>query len=346
MAQFGERGFDYAANGHCDMAVWASARNAIVVNPNRHLARVAAKEHRVQMSIQDRGASTAEYLRALRPQQWLKNLLLFVPLLAAHEFYQPALWGKVLLGFLAFCCCASSGYLINDLFDLTADRRHPKKRLRAFAAGRLPFSYALLMVPGLMVIGCVVGGFVSGFFLRILLLYYVLTVVYSLFVKRIILLDVLVLAGLYALRVIAGGAAVLIWPSEWLLAFTTFFFVSLALLKRYGELVVMREIEGKRATARGYRLADTELLASMGIVSGYLAVVVLALDITSGKMNALYTRPELMWFLCPLLLYWIGHLWLVAHRGEMHDDPIVFALQNRKSRISILLMVGTALLAI
>ena len=346
VAQFGERGFDYAANGHCDREVLASARNTILVNPNRHMARVAAKEHRRQVLFEDRGTGPAEYLRALRPQQWLKNLLLFIPLLAAHEFYQPELWGKVLLGFLAFCCCASSGYLFNDLVDLTADRRHPNKRLRPFAAGRLPISYALLMVPGLLVIGFVVGGLVSKFFLEVLLLYYLLTVLYSLYVKKIVMLDVLVLAGLYTLRVIAGGAAVWIWPSEWLLAFTTFFFVSLALLKRYGELVVMRKIEGEHATARGYRLADTELLASMGIVSGYLAVVVLALDITSGKMKALYTRPEFMWFLCPLLLYWIGHLWLVAHRGEMHDDPIVFALRNRKSQISILLMVGTALLAI
>jgi len=344
VAEFGERGFDYAANARCDLIVWRSARKAIVVNPTRHLARVVGRESRAEI-LEDDHRSPIEFLRALRPPDWLKNLLLFVPLVAVHEFHDPLPWGKVLLAFLAFCCGASSGYLLNDLLDLPADRRHPTKSLRPFAAGRLPLAYALLMIPALLVLGCLLGALVSQLFLLTLLLYYGLTVLYSLWVKTIVLLDVLVLAGLYTIRIVAGAAAAWVWPSEWLLLFSAFLFGSLALLKRYGELVVMRNLEGGQATARAYKLADAELLASKGTGLGYVATLVLALYITSAKARTLYAQPELMWALCPLLVYWIGRLWLVAHRGEMHDDPIVFALRDRTSRIVILLMLATAAFA-
>jgi 4-hydroxybenzoate polyprenyltransferase len=179
-----------------------------------------------------------------------------------------------------------------------------------------------------------------------LLLYFTLTLTYSLYIKKVALLDVIVLAGLYTLRIMAGGVSVAIWPSEWLLAFSMFLFLSLALVKRYSELVVMRSVDGDHAKARSYEISDAELLASKGTASGYVAVLVLALYITSGAAKALYGKHELIWFLCPLLLYWIDRIWLVAHRGEMHDDPLVFALHDRTSRILILLMLGTALLAI
>ena len=344
--QFGEKGFDYAANESKDMAVWCSARKAILITDSQRFAEIVGKRTPVQSIFENPHEGVAEYLHALRPQQWLKNLLIFVALFGAHRFYEPALWKNDLLAFIAFCSSASSGYLFNDLFDLAADRHHPQKRLRPFAAGRLPLSFALGAMPVLLVLGCLVGLWVSCSFVAFLLLYCGATLSYSLYIKRIVLLDVIFLAGLYTLRIVAGSAAVRIWPSEWLLAFSTFLFLSLALVKRYGELVMMRNVEGDHAAARGYEMSDAELLASKGTASGYMAVLVLALYINSDTARALYGRRDFMWFLCPLLLYWIGHIWLVAHRGQMLDDPLVFALRDRISRILFLLMLVTTLLAV
>jgi len=345
VSSFGERGFDYAGDGSVDLAVWSSARKAIVVNPNRGLLRAVGKVAAVESVFND-SPSLGEYLKALRPKQWLKNLLVFVPLFAAHRFYEPAVIEKTLLAFAAFCCCASSGYVFNDVLDLSADRHHPTKRMRPFASGRLPLSYALAMVPALLVLGWGLAGFGSLSLVGVVLLYSVLTLTYSLYIKKVVLLDVIVLAGLYTLRIMAGAVAVSIWLSPWLLAFSMFLFISLAFVKRYDELVVMRSVDGDHAKARSYEISDAELLASKGTASGYMAALVLALYISSNTAKALYRRPEFMWLLCPLLLYWVGHMWLVAHRGKMIDDPLVFALRDGTSRIVIVLMLGTALLAV
>jgi 4-hydroxybenzoate polyprenyltransferase len=341
---FGEKGFDYAANGRCDLAVWSSARKAIVVSSNQHLVRAVAKVAEVQTVFEDSRATLAEYLSALRPQHWLKNLLVFVPVLAAHRFFEPALLGKAFLAFMAFSCCASSGYLLNDLFDLTADRQHPRKRARPLTSGRVPLTYALAVIPALVVLGYALAASVSFLLVGALFLYFMLTLIYSLYIKEVVLLDVIVLASLYTFRIMAGAAAVAIRPSEWLLAFSPFFFLSLALVKRYGELVVMRSVDGDHAKARNYKIVDAELLAINGTASGYVAASVLALYIMSGAVTAFWVRHEFMWFLCPLLLYWVNHVWLTAHRGRMHDDPLVFALRDRTSRVLILLMSVTALL--
>lgn len=346
VSQFGKRGFDYAANEGRDLAVWSSARKAILVNPSQQLAQAVAERAEVESVFEDVRAGHSEFLIALRPQQWVKNLLVFVPIFAAHRIFEPALLGKALITFTAFCSFASSGYLFNDLFDLRADRHHPTKRLRPFASGRLALFYGVAMVPALFVLGFVLAISVSRLVLGTVLLYFALTLAYSLYVKKVVLLDVLVLACLYTMRIIGGAAAVMIRPSEWLLAFSMFLFISLAFLKRYGELVIMRSVDGDHATARSYEISDAELLAAKGTASGYIAVLVLALYISSGAVKALYGRHELMWLLCPLLLYWIGYIWLVAHRGNMHDDPLVFALRDRTSRILILAMLATAALAI
>ena len=345
-AEFGEKGFDYAGDGRPDVVVWASARKAIVVGSNPQVSSAAARVAQVERVFEDRRKGPVKYLEALRPRHWLKNTLVFVPLVAAHRVHEIDLWRKGLVAFLAFGCFASSGYLLNDLLDRSADQRHPQKRSRPFAAGDLPVTYALIMIPALVGLGCVLGRLLSSLCLEILLIYFALTVTYSLYVKKIVLLDVILLAGLYTMRIMAGSAAVGIWPSYWLLAFSTFLFLSLALVKRYGELVIMRRVEGKDAKARGYEMIDGELLAAMGTASGYLAVLVLALYITSGTARVLYGRHELMWFLCPLLLYWISRVWLIAHRGRMHDDPLVFATGDPTSRILILSMLAIAILAV
>jgi 4-hydroxybenzoate polyprenyltransferase len=202
------------------------------------------------------------------------------------------------------------------------------------------------MIPVLAGIGLFIGAMVSWLFLGTLLIYLVLTTTYSLFVRKVVLLDVIVLAALYTMRIMAGSAAVAIWPSQWLLGFSTFLFFSLALVKRYGELVIMRRVDGDHAKARGYELDDGELLAAMGVASGYVAVLVLALYVDTDTAQNLYRRYEVMWFLCPLLLYWVSHLWLVAHRGKMPDDPVLFATRDRISRTLILFMAAIVLLAL
>lgn len=288
----------------------------------------------------------ADYLKPLRLQHWLKNILVFVPLLAAHRFDEIGLLEKLLLAFVSFGCFASSGYLVNDLLDLAADRHHPTKKFRTFASGTLPLSYGFIMIPVLAGIGWLLAAMVSRHFLEVVLCYFALTLTYSLYLKKVVLLDVIILAGLYSTRIMAGAAAIAIWPSHWLLAFSTFFFFSLALVKRYGELVIMRKVEGDHAKARGYELDDGELLAAMGVASGFLAVLVLALYINSDKAQLLYGRYQLIWFLCPLLLYWISRVWLIAHRGKMPDDPVLFAINDRASRILLLVMFAVAVLAL
>ena len=346
VGQFGKKGFDYVGNESRDLAVWSSAKKAIVVNPNQRLLRAVAKVAEPEARFEDLGPSLGEYWSALRPQQWMKNILVFVPLFAAHLFTEPILVAGTLIVFLAFCCCASSGYLINDLCDLEADRHHPSKKLRPFASGRLALLYGLAMAPALIFFGFFLAWLVSPLCVAFLLLYLTLTLAYSFRLKRVVLLDVFLLATFYTLRIIAGGLAAAIPLSVWLLAFSMFLFLSLAFLKRYAELVIMRNVDGDHAKARSYELGDAELLASSGTASGYAAVLVLSLYIASGAVKVLYSTHEVLWLVCPLLLYWNGYLWLVAHRGEMFHDPLIFAVRNRTSRILILLMLAAALIAI
>jgi 4-hydroxybenzoate polyprenyltransferase/phosphoserine phosphatase len=344
--EFGEKGFDYVGNQRGDLAVWASARKAIMVNPARFVRSHIASVAQVDLVFEDRKRGFVDHLKPLRPQHWLKNILIFVPLLAAQRLFEADMLGKALLAFLGFGCFASAGYLLNDLLDLSEDRHHPQRRFRPFAAGDVPLLYGLVMILALFGLGGLIGLMVSPRLLSVLWIYFVLSLTYSLYLKKVVLLDVIVLAGLYAVRILAGSAAVAIWPSRWLLEFSTLLFFSLALVKRYGELMIMRKIDGDGAKVRGYELSDAELLASMGIASGYLAVLVLALYINSDTAQVLYGRYKLMLLLCPVLFYWINHIWLIAHRGMMPDDPVVFAISDRISRILGLLMLAIAVLAL
>jgi 4-hydroxybenzoate polyprenyltransferase len=343
---FGEKGFDYAGNDRSDLTVWSSARKAIVVAPSLLVKRRVARLTQVDRVFEKPGGGLPGYLKPLRLRHWLKNILVFAPVLAAHRMGELGLSGRLILAFLAFGCFASGGYLLNDLFDLATDRHHPHKRFRPFAASDLPLSYALAMIPLLVCLGSLIALLVSPLFLVVMWIYLALSLTYSLYMRKVVILDVIALAGLYTIRIMAGSVAVAIWPSHWLLAFSTFLFFSLALVKRYGELVIMRTVDGDKATARGYQLNDEELLAAMGIASGYLAVLVLALYINSGTAQALYGRYQLIWLLCPLLFYWISHVWLIAHRGKMPDDPVVFATSDKTSRIVALLMLVVSLVAV
>jgi len=334
--EFGEKGFDYAGNSRRDLVVWSSAHKAIVVGSWATFPSIGAQAVGTERVFIGREKWLKPYIRALRPHQWLKNLLVFFPLVMAHRFFELDLVVKAFLAFLAFCLSASSVYLLNDLVDLPADRHHPRKRQRPFAAGELSLFLGLISIPLLLGLSLLVGFFLPFTFLEMLALYYLLNLAYSSYLKRVVLLDVIILAGLYTLRVMAGSASVMIWPSTWLLAFSTFLFLSLALVKRYAELVTMGTDTGV-VYVRGYQIMDKELLASLGGGSGYVAVLVLVIYISSGVAEIHYTRHHLIWFLCPLLLYWISYVWLIAHRGGMHDDPVVFTFKDRISRVVILL---------
>ncbi len=269
--------------------------------------------------------------RALRIHQWLKNLLVFVPLVAAHEVLSGEAFLASLLAFFAFSFTASALYLVNDLADRDADRRHPTKRNRPIAAGELTPRAAIAWSAILLLAGFALAVALAGAFLGVLTLYAVSSLAYSALLKHREILDVLVLAGLYTLRILGGGAATGIPLSFWLLTFSIFLFFGLAVLKRHAELQSSLAEGEEGAWGRGYRVDDVPLLLALGPASGFLAVLVLALYLNSAEVTVLYAQPGLLWLLCPLLLFWISRCWFVSHRGKMHEDPVVFAATDRAS---------------
>lgn len=344
--RFGENGFDYAGNERRDLAIWRHARSGWVVNGSTGLAERAGKVCRVAMVLPREGNAWHAWLRAFRLHQWLKNVLVFVPLLAAHLLMDPVALVRATLAFLVFGVCASSVYILNDILDLDADRRHPRKRKRPFASGSLPLAAGFVAAPLMTLAAFAAAYALEPRFALVLLGYYVLTLAYSFRLKQIAMLDVLVLAALYTLRIIAGTAVIEVGFSFWLLAFSMFLFLSLALVKRYTELGVQRKSGSDAARGRGYATSDYELLASLGSASGYSSVLVLALYINSTASADLYHRPHVLWLLCPLLLYWISRVWIIAHRGAMHDDPVVFAARDKLSLVLLVLAACVVVLAI
>lgn len=334
VARFGEKGFEYVGNSHDDLAMWQSAAVIHVANPDRGVLAAAGSLGTIGEVFARPGGYMRAFARALRMHQWAKNVLIFVPLLASHRFLEVSIVLQGVIAFIAFGACASSVYLLNDLLDLPDDRQHPSKRNRPLAAGTFPIVHALMAIPALLLAGFGLAFWLlPALFSVVLAGYYVLTLAYSLWLKRVVMLDVVTLAMLYTVRVIAGSAAMQLAATFWMLAFCMFIFLSLAFVKRYTELHEARQ-KGKsdKSAGRGYYPADYELLASLGGASGYLAVLVLALYINDVATGALYHSPQWLWAACPLLLFWVSRVWLLAHRGQMHDDPIVFALRDKASR--------------
>jgi 4-hydroxybenzoate polyprenyltransferase len=263
----------------------------------------------------------------------VKNLLVFVPIAMAHQIQNAALVLASLLAFLSFGLCASGTYLLNDLLDLDADRRHPTKKTRPLASGALSLRFGMTLASIALVSGFGIALLLPPTFMLTLMLYVVVTMAYSLRLKHVAILDVVLLAGLYAIRVLAGSAATGVPPSPWLLAFSLFFFFSLALVKRFSELDALYDNAGGAAATRGYYASDRDQIASLGSASGYIAVLVLALYINSEAVVGLYRAPAVLWLICPLLLYWISRIWLLVHRGHIHEDPVVFAIRDRVSYV-------------
>ena len=331
--KYGEHGYDYAGNSSADLEVWAGATQAIVVNASVTVLTKASKVASVSETFPSENPNLSVWLKALRVHQWLKNLLLFVPLLAAHQFGNFQSLATLTLAFISFSLCASSVYIINDLLDLESDRRHPRKKNRPFASAKLPISLGLVVALALIGSSVALGAVVGEEFLVILLLYLSLTVAYSMALKRLVLIDCLTLATLYTVRIIAGAVAVSVSLSFWLLAFSVFMFFSLALVKRYAELKV-QILEAKSfAHGRGYVVSDAPLLQTLGVTSGYISALVLALYVQSEDIVSLYAQPLAIWLVLPILLFWVSWVWLKAERGEMHDDPIVFAAKDKASLV-------------
>jgi 4-hydroxybenzoate polyprenyltransferase len=274
----------------------------------------------------------APVLKALRPHQWVKNLLVFLPIIAAHKFDSATVLLS-LIAFAAFSLIASSVYVLNDLLDLSADRAHPRKRFRPMASGAVPLGTAAAMGIGCLAAGFAIAIAAGPYFVAVLCGYTILTTAYSLHLKREPVLDICVLATLYTMRIVAGAAATGITPSVWLLAFAIFIFLSLAALKRQAELVDNLQAGREKPAGRGYRVGDLPIIQMMGVTAGYVAVLVLALYLNAPTVVSLYQTPEFLWIVCAVLLYWISRAVMIAHRGEMHDDPIVFALRDRISHV-------------
>ena len=344
--RFGERNFDYCGNERRDLAIWRHARGAVVVHGGRALEQQAARVAQVIAIFPPRQGRPRALLRALRPHQWAKNVLIFVPLLAAHRIGDFAALRAVLLAFAAFCLCASSVYILNDLLDLESDRAHPRKSKRPFASGDAPVAAGLGLAPCLLAAATAIALTLPSQFLLVFATYYMLTLGYSIVLKGKLLIDTLTLAGLYTLRIVAGAAAAAVPLSFWLLLFSVFLFLSLAFVKRYAELDSLRRQGKLRAAGRNYHVEDLSILRSLGTAAGYLSVLVLALYINSPDVQMLYHHPKVIWLLCIAMLYWISRIWIVAERGWLHDDPVVYALKDRMSLLTGLVVALTIIVAV
>ena len=327
---FGEGGYDYIGHDAIDLPVWRHAHTACLVNTPARVERAARARSGPCEVIEPRRPGRAAWLRAMRPHQWLKNLLVFLPVFAAHDLSVGGL-GASALAFVSFSLMASGVYLLNDLFDLHSDRAHPRKSARPLASDALPLLHGLYLAPALALASVLLAATVGWQLLGILLLYGLITTAYSLHLKQLMLVDVATLAGLYTLRVLAGAAAAGVAVSAWLIAFSMFLFLALAIVKRYAELTDFVKADAGVPAGRGYEIGDLSMLAGLGAAAGYSAVLVLALYIESDQVQSLYEHPMFLWGVCALLLYWLSRMLMISHRGGMRDDPLVYALTDRVS---------------
>ena len=328
---YGENNYDYVGNSSVDLLVWEKSKQGIVVNGSNKLVHQASFITEIEHVISKTENTFKTWAKVFRVHQWIKNVLIFVPIFAAHQVITIEFWISLGLAFLAFNLCASSVYIANDLSDLESDRAHPRKSSRPFASGQVPIWVGVAIIPLLIISSFTLSLYVGGDFMPWLLIYFTITCAYSWGLKRLVLVDCLTLAILYTLRIVAGAAAVSVPLSFWLLSFSIFLFISLAFVKRYTELQVHSVNKNFNLTGRGYYISDSALIQQLGVTSGYAATIVLALYLNSENIVRLYRTPEIIWGAIPLMLLWISWIWLKAHRGLMHDDPIIFAFKDKVS---------------
>lgn len=340
---YGERGFDYVGDSSADIPVWAAARHAIAVDASPTLEREMRRANENAEVLSQRPDYTWPLLKAMRPYQWSKNVLIFLPAFAAHDLSALPL---LILAFLAFSLTASSVYLLNDLLDLSSDRAHPRKRERPFAAGTLPLRTGLFVAGGLLALTALISAVVIGpAFLGVLVIYFAATTLYSFWLKKKLIIDVITLAGLYTVRIVAGAAAASVTLSPWMLGFSMFIFLALAAMKRQAELTD-QVATGRDVSGRAYRGEDLPILRGIALSASQVAILVLALYTASPDVRLLYTRPDVLWAVLPPLLYWLLRMVIKTHRGEMSDDPIVFAAKDRVSQLTVASAIAIVLVAI
>jgi len=329
---YGKGGFDYVGDSDKDLPIFSAAREALLVSPSRSLLERASAVGNVARVFSEPNSNIKVIARALRLHQWAKNVLLAVPLLSAHLVLDIEAWTSVVIAFFGFSLVASSTYLVNDLVDLQSDRIHLQKRFRPLASGHLAIPTGLMLAIASGLLGFTLSlAYLPPGFVAYLVVYVALTLGYSFYLKRRLLVDVLALAVLYTLRILAGGMAIGVVVSEWLLMFSLFIILSLAFLKRAIELM---GVEGRaRVSGRGYSPTDLDTIRIIGVSSGLISVLVLSLFISSPAVSQLYRSPQMLWLMCPLLIYWIARIWFLAARGEVAHDPIVFALFDWRSYV-------------
>lgn len=345
-AHCGNVPYVYIGDDSSDLHIWKHSHAGVLVNASRRTADRARRLTIIAAEFPREPVGLSAYLKAIRVYQWAKNLLLFVPLITAHLWTDLQSIGRVLLAFGAFSLCASSIYLINDLFDLSADRLHPRKRFRPIPAGLVPIGNAIALSMALLLLGLITAAQLGPLFLALTAAYVLTTSAYSLSLKTYVLIDVITLAGLYTFRIIGGAIALGVVPSFWLLAFSMFMFLSLALVKRCSELQLLSKSRGTATRGRDYMTSDLGVAQTMGVASGFAAVQVFALYIDSDEVARQYSHPEALWLLCGTILYWLGRMWIKTARDQMHDDPLLFAARDRGSLIMALLSMAILFAAV
>jgi 4-hydroxybenzoate polyprenyltransferase len=336
VGRYGEANFDYIGDSKADFGVWKHAKSALVVTNSQSFKKRAQAEFNVAQVITPPGAKIKTYVKALRVHQWLKNGLIFLPLLAAHQISNMQALLQACFAFIAFSACASSVYVLNDLLDLESDRIHIRKRKRPFASCLISIKQGAFLVPILIGISLAISLFLlPQQFLLVLLIYLVITLAYSIRLKRQVIVDVMLLGGLYTMRIIAGGAATNITPSFWLLAFSMFIFLSLALVKRYSEMLATLQQNKAEAAGRGYSVTDLPVLMSIGVSSSMVSVLIFSLYINLPETKVMYPNSLWLWGIPAIVLYWNSRVWMKVHRGEVDDDPIVFAIKDWQSLVII-----------
>ncbi len=330
----GAKKFDYIGDSKADVEIWRAAHTAIICGSKHKIANQLNKDKIVILPEAGQGL-IKKWIKALRLYQWSKNGLLFLALFMSHRIIEPNLFKQAVIAFFSFSLSASAVYILNDLFDLEADRKHPSKKNRHFASGKLPVINGIMAIPGLLIISFLLAVvLLPNIFTIALIIYLLTTTSYSLYFKEKLFIDVIILGTLYTLRVLAGGLAVSVEISSWLLGFSLFFFLSLAFMKRYADLLLIKNNNQEELFGRGYSVIDLDIVQKLGISSGFISLLILALYINGDQVMVLYKQPELIWLTIPILLYWLMRMWFVAHKGKMTDDPIVFAIKDKSSYIT------------
>jgi 4-hydroxybenzoate polyprenyltransferase len=345
-ARFGSGDFDYAGNGHIDLPVWRTARRSVIVAPSRRLLENHIWNSQTADVLCPDDRVSGRYIDALHPGRWIKNLLIFIPLFDVANRNNVHFVVSAYLAFCAYCFVASAGYVANDLIDLRSDRKHITKHRRVFASGRASIARGIVLFFGLLSVGLGLALFLSPLLAGWMAVYLALSLSYSLWIKKTLIADTFVMTALTMHRVLTGSIVAGTTPTFWLLLFTGFLFFGLAMLARYGELKGSR-LSGTRLATRAmaYRPGDLDILASFGLAGGYMSVLILALYVLTPDAQATFRSPQVLWILCPLLLFWIGRVWVYARRGRIPDDPILFALRDRVSGTVAVASVGIFCLA-